>query len=244
MNQFNEEEVLSISLEIGAALIESGGEIGRSEDTVRRINLACNAKSAQVWALPSVIAATVTAKSGKTLTQTKRIRTDDINLAELDRLNALSRRICSGEPVYFSITKNREYSQLTDLLCTFLATAAFCIYFGGHIMDAFFAGITGILISNYRNDIGNSFAATLLDSTAAGLLSFVPQVLGLNCHADNIIIGTIMLLVPGLTVGNALRDMISGDIYAGLMRLIHAILSALAIALGCSFAVFIFGRGA
>lgn len=243
MNQFNEEEALGISLEIGAALIESGGEVSRSEDTVYRINQACSAKSIQVWAFPSVIAATITTSSGRTLTQTRCVNQEDINLAELDRLNSLSRRICSGDPVYFDITKNREYTRRFDILCTFLATAAFCIYFGGQAADAFFAGIIGILISNYRSNITASFTSVLLDSTVAGLLSFVPQIIGLHCHADNIIIGTIMLLVPGLTVGNAMRDMISGDIYAGLMRLTNAVLCALAIALGFSFAVFIFGSG-
>lgn len=241
MNHFNEDEILSISLEIGAAMVECGGEISRSEDTVYRINKAMGAKFVQVWALPSMLAATVTAKSGKIITQTRCIGEEEINLAELDRLNQLSRRICSGDTVYFSITKNREYKPITDIIFTFLATASFCIYFGGTVTDAFFSGIIGILISNYRGPITSSFSGILLDAALAGLLSFMPGLFGINANADNIIIGTIMLLVPGLTVGNAMRDMISGDIYAGLLRLTNAILCALAIALGFSFAVLIFG---
>lgn len=241
MNHFNEDEILSISLEIGAAMVECGGEISRSEDTVYRINKALGAKFVQVWALPSMLAATVTAKSGKIITQTRCIGEEEINLAELDRLNQLSRRICNGDTVYFSITKNREYKPITDIIFTFLATASFCIYFGGTVTDAFFSGIIGILISNYRGPITSSFAGILLDAALAGLLSFMPGLFGINANADNIIIGTIMLLVPGLTVGNAMRDMISGDIYAGLLRLTNAILCALAIALGFSFAVLIFG---
>ena len=57
----------------------------------------------------------------------------------------------------------------------------------------------------------------------------------------NILIGTIMLLVPGLTVGNALRDMIDGDLLAGLLQLAEAVLCALAIALGCAFALWLPG---
>lgn len=241
MNHFNEEEILSISLEIGAAMIECGGEIGRSEDTVYRINKALGAKFVQVWALPSMMAATVTAKSGKIITQTRCIGKEEINLAELDRLNQLSRRICNGDTVYFTITKNREYKPITDVIFTFLATASFCIYFGGSITDAFFSGIIGILISYYRGPIESSFAGILLDAALTGLLSFIPGIIGINASADNIIIGTITLLVPGLTVGNAMRDMISGDIYAGLLKLTNAILCALAIALGLSFSLLIFG---
>ena len=46
------------------------------------------------------------------------------------------------------------------------------------------------------------------------------------------IIGSIMLLVPGLAITNALRDTISGDLLAGLTRATEAFLVAISIAVG------------
>ena len=53
-------------------------------------------------------------------------------------------------------------------------------------------------------------------------------------------IGTIMLLVPGLTVGNAMRDIMNGDVLSGLTGLTEAIFLGVAIALGFAVAVAIF----
>ena len=49
---------------------------------------------------------------------------------------------------------------------------------------------------------------------------------------DKIIIGNIMLLIPGISLTTALRDMISGDTISGLLGLCEALIRALAIALG------------
>lgn len=235
------EEALRISMEIGAAIMESGGEVRRTEDTVTRINYAAGATDAQVWAMPGILTATVTLADNTTHTVTKCLGPEEIDLAELDRLNTLSRRLCGGKPVDWQVTKRQVYSRHTRLLCTFLATAAFCIYFGGTWAEAVLCGGFGILVSGYRPALQSGFTAVLLDATVAGLLAFTPQALGLPLRGANILIGTIMLLVPGLTVGNALRDMIDGDLHAGLLRLAEAVLCALAIALGCAFALWLPG---
>ncbi len=49
---------------------------------------------------------------------------------------------------------------------------------------------------------------------------------------DTIIIGGIMLLVPGLAITNAMRDMMSGDLVSGTARAIEAFLISVAIAAG------------
>jgi uncharacterized membrane protein YjjP (DUF1212 family) len=49
---------------------------------------------------------------------------------------------------------------------------------------------------------------------------------------DKIIIGSIMLLVPGLSITNAIRDTIAGDLVAGISRGLEAFLVAVAIAVG------------
>lgn len=221
--------------------MESGGEVRRTEDTVARINNAAGALDVQVWAVPGILTATVTLPNNTTHTHTKRLQPEKINLAELDRLNALSRRLCRGESVNPAVPAHPTYTRTVRLLCTFLATAAFCIYFGGSWKEALLSGIFGILTDGYRPPLQSAFTGVLLDSVVAGLLAFTPQALGLPVRGSHIFIGIIMLLVPGLTIGNALRDMIDGDLLAGLLRLADAVLCALSIALGCAFALWLPG---
>lgn len=55
---------------------------------------------------------------------------------------------------------------------------------------------------------------------------------GLGQNPDKIIIGNIMLLIPGIALTTSLRDMINGDTISGLLGLSEAVLKALAIAIG------------
>ena len=49
---------------------------------------------------------------------------------------------------------------------------------------------------------------------------------------DKIIIGNIMLLIPGIALTTSVRDMISGDTVSGMLGLCEALIRALAIAAG------------
>jgi uncharacterized membrane protein YjjB (DUF3815 family) len=53
-------------------------------------------------------------------------------------------------------------------------------------------------------------------------------------------IGDIMLQIPGLVLINGLRDMLLGDTMTGCMRVVEAVLTALAIALGFAVALMLF----
>ena len=77
------DEIFSLSLDIGEAIIKCGGEVHRAEDTIKRINQSygnrCN-----VFAIPSLIIA----QSGKNI-QLRKIEYEDIDLSELERLNEI-----------------------------------------------------------------------------------------------------------------------------------------------------------
>lgn len=68
--------------------------------------------------------------------------------------------------------------------------------------------------------------------------------LGFIGRTDEVIIGNIMLLIPGVGFTNALRDLFTGDSIAGIWRCMEAVLSALAIAAGYFLFVLITGGNA
>ena len=55
---------------------------------------------------------------------------------------------------------------------------------------------------------------------------------GIAVHVDKVMIGNIMLQIPGINMMNAIRDMMCGDMITGLLRLMEAIILAVAIAAG------------
>ncbi len=232
------DEIFSLSLDIGEAIIKCGGEINRAEDTIKRINRAYD-NSCNVFAIPSLIIA----QSGKNI-QLRKIENADTDLAELARLNELSRRLCYEDNEEINITRKKLYPKSLEILCVCTATAAFCIFFNGTPVDAIFSAAAGMIITYapYKKISFPLFSSNLIDAFISGILAHLPLFLGINVQPDKIIVGTIMLLVPGLTVVNAMRDMMNGDLVAGLFELFNAIISALGIALGVAGAIVIFTK--
>ena len=73
------------------------------------------------------------------------------------------------------------------------------------------------------------------DLTASIILSVVARALiHLNplAHLDLIIIGSIMVLVPGAAITNAIRDTLHGDYTSGNANILQAFTEAALIALG------------
>jgi len=50
-----------------------------------------------------------------------------------------------------------------------------------------------------------------------------------------------MLLIPGMSIGSAMKDLMSGNLIAGILQLTEAVITALAITIGFAIALIIFG---
>jgi len=61
--------------------------------------------------------------------------------------------------------------------------------------------------------------------------------LGVGQNQDLIIIGALMALVPGIAMTNAMRDIMAGDMVAGISKAAEALLIGAAIALGTALAL-------
>ena len=177
----------------------------------------------------------------------RRIYATGNDLARLEKLNALSRKICREKTRFdrvaelFSETLRTEpYPAWVIFLGAVLAAGGFAMFFGGDIFDGIAAGIIGVVltaIDYYRPSYFNQMARTVICSFAAGLLSYMLVNVGIGHNTDRVMIGSVMILVPGLTFGNALRDLLCGDVISGSIEIVNSILSASMIAFGYSAAI-------
>ena len=189
---------------------------------------------------------------GSFATHNRRVPTTYNHLSRLEALNALSRTICkqpiSAEEVEARLHDIREYRPVPEWLCYvggMLSTGGFAIFFGGSLWDGFAAAFIAFfltLFARFRPLRINGMVKSLISSFAAGVLSVACVRMGFGTHVDKIIIGTIMLEIPGLSFGNALRDLLCGDTLAGTMRLIQTLIQTLMIALGYMAALVLFNQ--
>ncbi len=243
--------VLSVALDIGKSMICCGAEINRVEETVLRICDAYGHTRTEVFSVVSMILATTTRPDGMTDTQTRRIYAYSTDFEKLDKLNALSRRICRETPPPEEVVKALEAieSDKRHLLWYvgvgyFLAGFAFALFFGGTLKDAAASALIALplwLLTSFVKVQGLSkLFFTALSSAALGFLAIIAVKLSLADNSSMVMIGDIMLLIPGLLLINSVREMLCGDLMSGLLRLLECIILALAIACGFAVPILIF----
>lgn len=242
---YDPDAVLTVALDICESLLENGGEIHRIEDTAERICRAYGAEKVEIFAMTSLIVATITMKDQRDFTQARRVYGSANDLAKIEKLNALSRQICRDRPdparvksEIADIKKRRTYSPPLRLAGSFLGAFGFALFFGGSFLDALAAGMIGVFvgfIDAKRPKYLNQIAHTVIVSAIAALVialfcKAAPSSLGIHATAVNIAV--IMLLIPGLALGNAVRDLLCGELISGAVRMLQSILVAAAIAAG------------
>ena len=242
--------LLNVLIQMGEALQNSGAEIYRVEDTLNRIGYACGAEEMNVFVITSSIVITLKMPGEESLTQTRRLRNSGNNdFVKLEELNELSRQICKSKISLeeFEAELQKIVSQKANekmlLLGNILAAASFCIFYGGNLWDCLIAGIVGAgiwLLEKYMAPIClNQIAYQITASFISGLLICVITKVFPVLHMDKIMIGDIMLLIPGLMFTNAIRDVLLGDTISASMRLVEALLLAAALALGFFAAIWL-----
>lgn len=245
------EYLLCLALDVGEGMLRNGGEIGRVEDTIERICRAYGALHVEVFTIISVINAAIRMPDGSYSSQLRRVKSTSTNLTVLEDLNALSRRICASAPpleefeeMIVQIKRRRAYPRPVIVLASAVTVGAFTLFFGGTWLEAVVAMLIGALISvidALPSRRLNFMAKTVFSSFTAALLALLSTRIGIGSNHDAIIIGALMLLVPGLAFGTALRDLLCGDLLAGTLKTLQACLAALMIAFGYVLATMLAG---
>ena len=239
-------------MDIGEQMLICGAEVHRVEDSMERMCKAFGAKRIDVFSITSSMMVTVSMDNGEQYTQTRRIHGSGTDMERLHSLNELSRKICQESMSVEEIQKEykkcmREKKYPTWLICLSygLIAGAFTAFFGGTLMDVLLSPVIGLVISMItyfadKMDINRIFVKFVC-SFFVTALAFGFMKMNWIANVDMVIIGNIMVLIPGVGLTNALRDLFVGDSIAGLLRTIEAILIALAISAGYFLFVWMIG---
>lgn len=243
----NYDKVLDLVTELGYYLAISGAETYRVEDSINRILSAYSIES-EAFVITNSMTISIRTPDGKTITRLKRIGYHENDLDSVEKFNSLSRKICTEKPspdVAFDWLKQTcdsriQYKLPMLLLGSFLGAAGFSVFFGGAVVDAIWGGICGILLCLTDQFLGkhqtNHFFKTIACAFIMTIAAYIAGVLQVANNTDMVIIGPLMLLVPGLVITNAIRDIIFGDTNSGINRIVQVFLIAAAIALGTGVA--------
>lgn len=244
-------EILETAMDLGEQMLLCGAEVARVEDSIMRVCQAYEADRADVFSITSSLYVTLR-KDGQTLTQTRRVPDYAVNLHRLDLLNNLSREICRQKPDRSYV--EQELARIVaeplwkfPVICVSSAViaAAFVILFEGTLADAAVTGVLGVLLRlclyGLQRLHANMIFTNVVASFFIGAVAMLAVRWGIGQQLDKIIIGNIMLLIPGLLLVNAVRDLVARDIMTGMLRLCEAIVLSAAIAIGFWVAALLMG---
>lgn len=236
-------EIMEVCLLAGKIMLQSGAETYRVEDTMMRMAASFGIEKSHSYVTPTGIIFSIEAEEP---TKTKLIRIQDrtTDLKKVTMVNSISRKISSGELTVGKarrLLKELELEKLTyrnwiQVFAASISSACFLIMFNGVWNDFFPAFVTGGLGYTFfvylHRIVPIKFFAEFLSATMIGLLSFLFVWSGLGIEIDKIIIGSVMPLVPGLLITNAVRDLMAGHLVSGLSKGAEAFLTAFAIGAG------------
>lgn len=249
--------LITYALDLGEAMLKCGAEVSRIEDSLQRIFSCYGATDVDVLTITSCIILTVTFSPEEVYTQTRRIKSSETDFDRLSRLNALSRFICDNRPepeeIRVRLQKAVEEPEssgkrfVRGLVGTVCVTGSSAVFFGGKAADFAAAGLVGLVIFAFerlfRKKILNIPLYNFACMLCAGLVALLLSLAFPAIDRDKVLIGAIMVIIPGVAFTNAARDILLGDTISGSLRLLESVLYAASIAGGIAVALLTLGGG-
>ena len=234
--------LLNFSSNVGKILLQSGAETYRVEETISRICKSFKVDEVDVFATPTAVIVSVLI-DGKIHSVVKRISSRGTDLNKVHNINSLSRRINQEhlsiddcELQLEQLCKEDFYSRNITLLAAGTATSAFALLFGGTIEDIIVSFIVGVLVKIIIMILSKSSLNEFFINSICGAFIAICSLLflhyGIIKEINKVIAGSIMLLVPGLSLTISLRELIEGQLISGLTKVAEVFFVGVAIAVG------------
>lgn len=245
------QKILKLAISIGETLLKSGGEIYRVQETVERVLEAYGLEDYHVFVVSNAIFATVHEGQEDRGSMVRNVPLGSMDLRKIQELNQLSREICAHTCTLEEAQERLEQCQKRSgtrwwkkRLAGAVGCVAFCYLYGGKWLEALLAFPLGMLLGLFLQATSggkvSKFIVNIIGSALVTAASFALAALGLPVMPDKIVIGTIMLLVPGVVLTTSIRELFNGDYLSGCIHLADALMTAACIAVGVGGAVRIF----
>lgn len=251
MTEKDYKRIINIAVETGKIMLLNGAETYRVEETVSRMASSRGVESVNVFVIPTGI---LVSSNFNYETQTKLIRVSPsgINLEAIDHANAFSRNFSTtqmtlkeAENTLISFEEFPKFSSYIYYFFGAMAGGFFVLLFGGTLTEAvlsYFASLCTLFFwSTLSKKKLNFFLKNILGSFCGSLVGLIgvllAQSIGANASFNQVLIGPLMTMVPGVSLTNGIRDLISGELLAGSAKIMEALFIAIALAFGVGMVI-------
>lgn len=241
------DQVARVAERAAKLLLKNGGETARAEETALRIARHFGYE-AEILAFPTGLTIMLTGADGQTRTAIGRVSCRTVDLNAIEAVNAISRALAQDElsldaafRALHDLNAQKGMSIRASTLYAGGSSAMFAVMFGGGWFDLCAAAVCGALIqcaiqlmhraAHLPGEAGLALSDLLGGFFAAAFAMLLTRAFEMG-DANRIIVSTIMPLLPGLALTNAIRDAMRGDLISGMARTGEALTRAVVLAMG------------
>lgn len=236
-------KMAELATETAQIVLQNGGETHRVENIIHKVCKQFGYDTVESFVTPTGIFLSVWDNQEHVATSIKRITSRTVDLDKIARISKLCGDIKvrsltaeQYEQEMHALALKKVYPIQVQVLFGGISAGFYSLLFGGSWSDFGVAFLIGLLIViSTRLLYRSHFNIFLINAFCGALSVFIARYVGTyinGLQTDKIVIGTIMLLVPGLALTNAIRDAMAGDLVSGTARLVEAFFIAIAIAAG------------
>ncbi len=234
--------------DVAAWMIENGAEVARVQEAAGELGEALGIRETECFALPTGVILTVVDGAGFSTTVVRRIHRRTLHL---ERLSLLEKGIRQARSEQWTL--GEAWLKLGEAAgapgypgwvvwpASGLAAGGFALFFGGHLWEGLAALAVGSLWAVVRWVLDRPAIPSVFTTTLGAFLvvggSLVEGRIWPFLRPDPIAIGGLMLLVPGLALVNALRDLVAGELVSSQSRIAEVVLTGAAVAVGATAAL-------
>lgn len=245
-------DVIDLALWAGQLLLQNGAETARVEESVHRLGTALGAHWMDILVSPNAIM--VTTISGQEFrTKIRRVVAIGVNMHILTEVRNLVHQVERGQVdragTREALTRlshsKPQYNRWTVVALVGLGCAAFSRLFGGD-WPVFLVTFVAVCVAQFvRQELQrrhfNSLIVVVVTAFVASLIASSATRFQLSPQPQTAMIASVILLVPGIHLVNAMRDLVSGHLVTGIVRGMLGGMVSLGIALGLVIAMRLVG---
>jgi len=234
-------ELTRIAVKAGQILHQHGAESRLVEQTTQRIGVALGAQSIELSVSSDAIVIT-SLFDGNCVTTTRRCYDRGINMQMVcDVLRIcimLEKSLLDAEQVKERLTRLTpyKYNRWAVVFMIGLSCGSFSHFFGGdwqvYIMTFFASASAMIVRQEMAHRHHNPFVNFALAAFVATTVASIGVVFEFGDKPQIALAASVLLLVPGFPLINAVSDMLKGHISTGIARWVFATLLSISVAIG------------
>ncbi|KXT78855.1 threonine/serine ThrE exporter family protein [Streptococcus sp. DD13] len=231
-------------LQAGSILMESGAEIYRIEETMTHMANSLGVRKFSCYVVNRGVLISGVNPSGEKESRILATQAPSINLGKLEEVNRLSRDLVSSPasplPLVFSRLKEIEtksfYRPYEEIFAYFLGAGGFSIALGSNWIDGLAAALSGLCVGLgmqlLNRWIRTSFLQIIFASAIVALAANLLYLIGIGTNRNDIILGTLMVLIPGAYFVNSIRELTQNNYYSGSALMLSGLTSCISISVG------------